>query len=257
MFKKENLILFFFSMNNFTLKVLYFSIKQTFSPVSEFIRVPMAPQFPASRGAQAGKTHLCGPKQRRKTWCLHHKPFIFLFFIYFFLITTLYIGKVALGNSSLKMHKGERNLSSKCCQTWQDAEEWCICLMYLQRNENTITWSLFWALHFSSAAGPHVIKLLQTYLITEVSSSIYIVADDLWLSVCVLRKWKTESEEEEWMCVHVWVVVSTDGKQRDNTQRNNVHIEKEKYIFYSVSAETWDCVRQDLNESKREWKVWM
>lgn len=38
------------------------------------------------------------------------------------------------------------NLSSKCCQTWQDAEEWCICLMYLQRNENTITPSFLWAL---------------------------------------------------------------------------------------------------------------
>lgn len=129
-------------------------------------------------GAQErGEKHTPLWFQSKEEKNLMHTPQTFYLFIFFwkiFLITTLYIGKVARGNSSLKM-QGERNLSSECCQTWQDAEEWCICLMYLQRNENTIT--------FTSVLGPFrlaqmlpgllVIQLVQTYLITAASASIY------------------------------------------------------------------------------------
>ncbi len=65
--------------------------------------------------------------------------------------------------------------------------------MYLQRNENTITLSLSPALHFPSHLLPGLllIELVQTYLITEVSASIYILPDEfvtLWVlcgSVCL------------------------------------------------------------------------
>lgn len=57
--------------------------------------------------------------------------------------------------------------------------------MYLQRNENTITLSLFWALHFSHLLpGLLVIELVQTSLITELSASIYMLADE-FVTVCV------------------------------------------------------------------------
>lgn len=50
--------------------------------------------------------------------------------------------------------------------------------MYLQRNENTITLSLFWALHFSSAVAWAVCDRIGSDLINEVSASIYILADE-------------------------------------------------------------------------------
>lgn len=74
------------------------------------------------------------PKQEVKR-SMHSSKTLFLEYI----SSVLYIGKVARGNSSLKMHKRRKTFSFECCQTWQEAEEWCTCLKYLQKNENTIT----------------------------------------------------------------------------------------------------------------------
>lgn len=86
--------------------------------------------------AGQGQTLHSGPEQRRKTECTHHIPLIRLFFFFFVHHHTLHW----LGWEFIQDARG-RNLSSECCQTWQDADEWCICLMYLQRNKKTITWS--------------------------------------------------------------------------------------------------------------------
>ncbi len=170
-------------MNNFTLKVLYSSKTKVSVPFLK-LSVFHGSSILASCGAQVGENAPLRSKAKKKN--LMHTPqtFLFLFFFFLiFLITTLYIGKVTQGNSSLKM-QGRETLSSECCQTWQDAEEWCICLMYLQRNENTITLSLFWALHRSHLLpGLLVIELVQTYLITEVSASIYILAGE-FVTLC-------------------------------------------------------------------------
>lgn len=50
--------------------------------------------------------------------------------------------------------------------------------MYLQRNENTITFSPFWALHFCSAVAWAVCDRIGSDLINEVSASIYALADE-------------------------------------------------------------------------------
>lgn len=149
-FKKNlNLFLFFFSMNNFTLKVLYLKKKKkktdkSFSPISEMISIPWL--VDPSQLCSAGREN--SPLRSKAKKNLMHTPQTFLLFLNF-LNTTLYIGQ----GQQFTQDARERNLSSECCQTWQDAEEWCICLMYLQRNENTITLSLFWALHFFSSVA--------------------------------------------------------------------------------------------------------
>lgn len=72
--------------------------------------------------------------------------------------------------------------------------------MYLQRNENTITLSLFWALHLSHLLlGLLVIKLVKTYLITELSASIYIQEDD-FVTLCVCSG-EGKEERKRWVIV--------------------------------------------------------
>lgn len=142
------------------------------------------------------------------------------------------------GNSSTAQDARGRNLSSECCQTWQDAEEWCICLMYLQRNENTITLSLFWA-----RRAPHllpgllVIELVQTSLITEVSASIYTLADGfvtLWVFVCMCMRvsvcvWERKRKQEISMNELFWTckdVYNTKHRHRCETKahRHTMHV---------------------------------
>jgi len=84
--------------------------------------------------------------------------------------------------------------------------------MYLQRNENSVTVSLLWALYI-----PHllpqllVIELIQTYLISGVFASISELADEvvtLCAHVCVcvrvcvcLRRSREQKDGEKWMSI--------------------------------------------------------
>lgn len=106
--------------------------------------------------------------------------------------------------------------------------------MYLQRNENTITFSLFWALHFSHLLpGLLVIELVQTYLITEVSASIYILADWVCVWVCVFKRERVKKSETDMsVCVssleHFFKIydrnVGTIVKQKDNTNISTMYV---------------------------------
>lgn len=71
-----------------------------------------------------------------------------------------------------------RNFSSKWCQTWQDAVEWCICLMYLQRNKDTITENLLQALfRFNLLPGLPRIEPFQICSIRDCSTYTLELAD--------------------------------------------------------------------------------
>lgn len=88
---------------------------------------------PPQPGAEQHKMHLHCPRHRRKK---QNKNLIIKFKSRHSTWVKLLRTRVHSGRTR------ERNLSSECCQTWQDAAEWCICLMYLQRNKNTVTASL-------------------------------------------------------------------------------------------------------------------
>lgn len=90
-------------MNNFTLKVLYFSKTKVSVPYLT-LSVFHGSSIPASCGAQVGENAPLRSKAKKKN--LMHTPQTFFSFL-IFLITTLYIGKVTQGNSSLKMQGRE------------------------------------------------------------------------------------------------------------------------------------------------------
>lgn len=129
MVKKINLnqTLFFSLMNNFTLKVLCFSKnrqKFQFNIWNKFL-VIHGSSIIARRGVQVGKMQLCSPKQRRRSWCIHHKLFKKFYFLNFSSRHSTFAteqfahdaSREALAPKAVKPGKMQKN----------DASVWCIC----------------------------------------------------------------------------------------------------------------------------------
>lgn len=114
-FKKPDSV-FFSSINNFTLKVFYFSKDKVSVPYLK-LSVFHGSSILARCGAPVGEMHLCGPKQRKK---LDAYTTNFLKKCFSSQHSTLV--KFLRATVHSRCTRG-RNLSSECCQTWQDAEE--------------------------------------------------------------------------------------------------------------------------------------
>lgn len=171
---------FFFSKNNFTLKVLSKKKKKKSSrPLFDTISVP-ALVDPSSRWSTGTrKMHFSGPKAKNK-----NITNLFFFFHHNSLHKTF-------APNAFKLAKVPRN---------DAASVWCIC----REIKTLLLKSLSWALHCSHLLlWLLVIKWVQTYLITGLSASIYILEDE-FMTLCVCVWERVKKREFEWA---VWTVL--------------------------------------------------